>query len=87
MKTPVQIYDKLTTRWEEKKAEINRFPQSRVIDLLLMVAPWSALFGWTIAQHQWSVAGFSLLMQVGSHAQLQKSWRLEEQIERLERDR
>jgi len=84
MKSPDQIYTEVEAQWTKRKLERKRVNLGRVIDLVLVVVPWSLVFGWAIAGHQHVVAVLCLPLVVGSGLQVQKRWAVEERLDRLE---
>lgn len=86
MKTAEQIYDEVESRWTEENAEHRRKRQSRTIDVLVLVFPLAAVFVWALSEHQTLVMSICPGILVGAAVQLQKQWRLEDRIERLEKE-
>lgn len=87
MKTSDQIYDEVEARWLEEKAERRRKLQSRAADVILLSVPWMLLCAWAISERQTIVISICPPLLVGSLSQLKQRWRLEDRIERLEKER
>jgi hypothetical protein len=86
MKTSQQIYDEVESRWAEENAERRKKRQSRTIDVLSFVLPLAVFFVWALIEHQILVISICPPVLAGAVVQFQKQWRLEDRIERLEKE-